>query len=38
MNHNFDQATKQHYDNIYDKVENIIFENLDLDEYGKPRN
>ena len=23
--------------NIYDKVENIIFENLDLDEYGKPR-
>lgn len=30
--------TKQHYDNIYDKVENIIFENLDLDEYGKPRN
>ena len=29
--------TKEHYDNIYNKVENIIFENLDLDEYGKPR-
>ena len=24
-------------DSVIDKVENIIFENLDLDEYGKPR-
>ena len=29
--------TKQHYDNIYSKVDNIIFENLDLDENGKFR-
>ena len=29
--------TKEDYDNIYNKVDNIIFENLDLDENGKFR-
>ena len=29
--------TKEHYDAIYNKVDNIIFENLDLDENGKFR-
>ena len=29
--------TQQEYDNIYRKVDNIIFENLNLDKYGKPR-
>ena len=29
--------TKEHYDNIFNKVENIIFENLDLDENGQFR-